>query len=211
MISHSDNGSLFRLSLSEMMPEMGLIFIPDISGFTRFVHETDFATGRRITYELLSAIIDQNDLMLHIAEIEGDAIFFYRYGPPPPAFELIRQYRQMLHAFNARLAQINALLEKELALSLKLIAHYGPIAEYDLKGFKKLYGRAVVEAHVLLKNEIASHSYALLTADLMGAAEPVRVDELPGGIQSQSLCRANGDIVHVCYTYFDFGKTAFEI
>ncbi|SDF60341.1 Protein of unknown function [Dyadobacter soli] len=210
-MTDSENTPLFKLSLSEIVPEMGTIFIPDISGFTRFVHNTDFATGRRITYELLSAIIDQNNLLFSISEIEGDAIFFYKYGPPPSAFELLEQYKRMLNAFNVRLGHINRALGVTYDLSLKLIAHYGPVAEYDLKGFKKLYGKAVVDAHVLLKNEVASHSYALLTADLLSSADPVRLEDLPPGIQSQSLCHNNGDIVHVCYTYFDFAKTGLEM
>lgn len=61
----------------------GLIFIPDISGFTRFVHEVDVSVGSYVTYELLSTIIEENHLRLCISEIEGDAVFFYRYGPPP--------------------------------------------------------------------------------------------------------------------------------
>ena len=202
--------AFFKLSLSDLSPEMGLIFIPDISGFTRFVHHTDFSIGRRITYELLSAIIEQNDLQLHISEIEGDAIFFYRYGPPPTAFELLDQYKKMLNAFNARLSQINGLLNVNYDLSLKMIAHYGPIAEYDLRGFRKLYGQAVVEAHVLLKNEIASHSYALLTEDLLGCFTLDLLVDLPKGVQSQSLSKANGDMMNICYRYFDFSTHKFE-
>ncbi|GGN13867.1 hypothetical protein GCM10010967_57550 [Dyadobacter beijingensis] len=210
MISDSGNAHVFKLTLGEMTPEMGLIFIPDISGFTRFVQDTDFSTGRRIIYELLSAIIDENELMLRISEIEGDAIFFYKLGRPPSVFELLGQFERMRNAFHFRLEQINRLLGVKFDLTLKLIAHYGPIAEYDLRGFKKLYGQAVVEAHVLLKNEIASHSYALLTADLIEAAMMVQIEEVPVGIQSHTICRTNGEIVHICYTYYDFGQTGFE-
>lgn len=40
----------------------GLLFIPDISGFTELVHTTDVLTGRYITSELLTAVINQNEL-----------------------------------------------------------------------------------------------------------------------------------------------------
>jgi hypothetical protein len=60
-----------------------LLFIPDISGFTKLVHFTDVLTGKQITYELLSAVISRNVLELNIAEVEGDAVLFYCHGPAP--------------------------------------------------------------------------------------------------------------------------------
>ena len=41
--------------------------------------------------------------------------------------------------------------------------HYGPLVEYSVGGFKKLYGSTVVEAHRLLKNHVGCHTYALIT------------------------------------------------
>ncbi len=58
----------------------GLVFIPDVSGFTELVRGTDMITGKNITQELLSTILKHNVLSLKIAEIEGDVIFFYNYG-----------------------------------------------------------------------------------------------------------------------------------
>jgi hypothetical protein len=58
------------------MDNTGLIFIPDISGFTKFVTETELEHSRYIIEELLEAIINSNELGLNISEIEGDAILF---------------------------------------------------------------------------------------------------------------------------------------
>ena len=55
----------------------GMLFIPDISGFTSLVHSPDLQTGSAITQELLSAVIGQNELGMKISEIEGDAVLFY--------------------------------------------------------------------------------------------------------------------------------------
>lgn len=110
----------------------------------------------------------------------------------------------MLRAFNARLTQINRQLDSTFSLQLKLIAHYGPVAEYVIKGFRKLYGNAVVEAHVLLKNDIGAHSYALLTDELIVASGRADEEMLPNGLKSHSLCTVNGDIRNLCYTYFDY-------
>ena len=66
------------------MPEQGLIFIPDISGFSRFVTRTEIDHSRLIVQELLETLIEANEIGLEVSEIEGDAILFYRYGDAPP-------------------------------------------------------------------------------------------------------------------------------
>ena len=60
----------------------GLLFIPDISGFTRFVNGTEIEHSRMIIQELLEGLINSNLMELEISEIEGDAILFYKYGQP---------------------------------------------------------------------------------------------------------------------------------
>lgn len=52
------------------------VFIPDISGFTNFVKQTEISHSKHIISELLEAIINSNILDLKVAEIEGDAFFF---------------------------------------------------------------------------------------------------------------------------------------
>ena len=65
------------------MNNKGLIFIPDISGFTRFVNDVEIDHSRHIIQELLEVIINSNQIGLEISEIEGDAILFYKYGDVP--------------------------------------------------------------------------------------------------------------------------------
>ena len=52
-----------------------LLFIPDISGFTKFVNNTAAEHGRHIIAELLDLIIESNELSLTVSELEGDAVF----------------------------------------------------------------------------------------------------------------------------------------
>jgi hypothetical protein len=157
----------------------GMIFIPDISGFTKFVHDTDIKLGKEITAELLSIILQANILNLKVSEIEGDAILFYRYGTLPTIRDLIDQYELMLIAFKKKLTEINGQCHlPALDLSLKLIVHFGPIAEYKLYGFKKLYGEAIIEAHRLLKNSIASHNYILVTNDFFDKVGNQEAEEM---------------------------------
>jgi hypothetical protein len=183
----------------------GLIYIPDISGFTELVRSTDMLTGKRITCELLSAVIEQNEMNLRISEIEGDAVLFYRYGNPPAMEELIHQYNAMVKAFQIKLAELADSMPESLELSLKVIAHYGPMTEYKIGPFNKLYGEVVVEAHNLLKNSIDSNSYLLLTDDLLEKTGHINDETLEQyGIASNKLCEVGDSVKIVCFTYFDF-------
>ena len=51
------------------METRGLLLIPDISGFTQFVNQTDIEHSRLIIQELLEIIINQNKIGLEVSEI----------------------------------------------------------------------------------------------------------------------------------------------
>jgi hypothetical protein len=58
------------------MENKGLLFIPDISGFTKLVTSIELVDSRRAIQELLELLIDQNELEFEVAELEGDAVLF---------------------------------------------------------------------------------------------------------------------------------------
>lgn len=60
-----------------------LLFIPDISGFTKFVQTTEVEHSQHVIAELLEVLIEANTLNLELAEIEGDALFFYKEAEMP--------------------------------------------------------------------------------------------------------------------------------
>ncbi|MEM7416196.1 MAG: DUF2652 domain-containing protein [Gemmatimonadota bacterium] len=147
-----------------------LLFIPDISGFTKFVNETEVEHGRHIIAELLQLIVDQNQLGLTVSELEGDAVFFYREGHLPTSEELIAQSRAMFEAFHAHIRRYETQRICEcgaccgaLQLTLKIVAHAGPIDLLSVAGFKKPYGPDVIVAHRLLKNDVPDREYLLMT------------------------------------------------
>src|SRR5258705_6646402 len=114
------------------MENKGLLFIPDISGFTRFVSETEIDHSRLIIQELLEQLIDANQIGLEISEIEGDAILFYKFGQAPDLPALYKQVEQMFYAFHRslvayeyrRFCQCKA-CTTAIDLTLKVITHYG--------------------------------------------------------------------------------------
>src|SRR6188508_2107039 len=85
------------------MENKGLLFIPDISGFTKFVSQTDIEHSRLIIQELLEVLINSNEIGLEISEVEGDAILFYKFGECPELSALYRQVEKMFCEFHQRL------------------------------------------------------------------------------------------------------------
>ena len=161
------------------MQTKGLLFIPDISGFTRFVTETEVDHSRLIIQELLEVLLNANDLGLEISEIEGDAILFYKYGPAPKLEEIYKQVEKMFCAFHKNLiaydhrryCQCKACMSA-VNLSLKVITHYGEFTGYNVKQFNKLIGKDIIIAHQLLKNDIDQHEYWLVTNNLLDNKQP---------------------------------------
>ncbi|HET9823900.1 MAG TPA: DUF2652 domain-containing protein [Chitinophagaceae bacterium] len=161
------------------METRGLLFIPDISGFTRFVTEMEIEHSRHIIEELLEILINANSIGLEISEIEGDAILFYKFGEPPDLKALYNQVEKMFCEFHKhigayeyrRLCQCKA-CRTAIDLTLKVVTHYGEFTRYTVKNFNKLIGKDVIVAHQLLKNEIDQHEYWLVTNNLLQDRSP---------------------------------------
>jgi hypothetical protein len=140
-----------------------LLFIPDISGFTNFVNANEIQHSRHIIEELLEVLIDANEMDLQISEIEGDAILFYRQGAQPTAAEILAQVQRMYVRFHAhlrkydthRICQCGA-CSTASGLALKFVLHYGDLATKRVKEFSKLFGKDLIVAHRLMKNDISS-------------------------------------------------------
>jgi len=150
-----------------------LLFLPDISGFTEFVQNTEINHSQHIIAELLEVLIDANVLDLQLAEIEGDALFLYKEEEVPSLEKLLAQVETMFTAFYSHLK----LLEKNRVcpcnacssapkLQLKIIAHSGELQFINVHDNRKPFGVQVIEVHRLMKNSINSDNYVLLSKQL---------------------------------------------
>lgn len=161
------------------MENRGLLFIPDISGFSKFVNEAEIEHSRYIIRDLLEILINANEIGLEISEVEGDAILFYKFGKPAELRELYKQVEKMFCEFHRylinydhrKICQCRACISA-IDLSLKVITHYGEFTEYNVKNFSKLIGKDVIVAHQLLKNDIEQHEYWLVTSNMLHNQEP---------------------------------------
>jgi len=155
-------------------PQPALLFIPDISGFTRFVNQVEMSHGQSIIQELLETLMDANTTGLQVSEVEGDAILFYRLGDNLTPEAIAEQSKKMFIAFHQ---QIKKYQESRICdcgacthaseLTLKIVAHQGTVSFYDLRGHEKLYGPDVIVVHRLLKNDIPEHEYMLATNNIL--------------------------------------------
>src|SRR5690242_17626447 len=129
------------------MQNKGLLFIPDISGFTKFVNQIEIEHSRLIIQELLEILINANQIGLEVSEIEGDAILFYKFGEPPALEDVYKQVHEMFCAFHRSLVAYDhhkycqcTACKSVLDLTLKVISHYGEFTGYQVKNFNKLIG-----------------------------------------------------------------------
>lgn len=152
------------------MENQSLLLMPDISGFTDFVKQTEVTHSQHIISELLELLIDANDLELTISEIEGDAILFYKFEDIPTTSQILEQTKKMFLVFHnhlrlydlRRVCQCGA-CSTASSLTLKIIIHSGNIGFINVKDHKKPHGSEVILIHQLLKNNIDEKEYLLFT------------------------------------------------
>jgi hypothetical protein len=150
-----------------------LYFMPDISGFTGFVNDTEIEHSIHIIAELLELLIDAADNDMELVEIEGDALFFYS-DKIPTYQDLMEKVNKMMVAFHTHTKTYNNMricdcgsCRTTTHLQLKFVVHYGELMFIKVKNFIKPYGRAVIKTHRLLKNDIPLKEYLLITEDVM--------------------------------------------
>lgn len=191
------------------------LFLPDISGFTKFVNRTEVQHSQHITAELLELLIDANELGLTLAEIEGDALFFYLKDELPSKDALLKQVQNMFVKFHThlklyeqrRICQCGACC-MAASLELKFVAHAGYFDFIQIKEHRKPYGKAIIEAHRLLKNDVPIEEYLLLSKSLTATWEGD--NSLPEGWKTLQESQSEyGEIGRIDYNYVslnDFQK-----
>ena len=199
---------MFNQIDEKMAKPNSLIFLPDISGFTNFVSSTESEHSQHIIAELLELLIDNEELDLVLSDIEGDAIFYYKYNKVPTQEELFNQVKKMFVNFHShlklyeerRICQCGACCSAS-NLNLKFFAHAGELDFIKIKDDQKPYGHDVIVAHRLMKNSVPIDDYFLVSQgvfDAWGVDEVTIPTELKGikGFSEYDLGRVD-------YQYFE--------
>ena len=161
-----------------MATHQAVICIPDITGFTNFVNKIEIQYAQKIIPVILRSLVSSNILDFEVAEIQGDAVLFYRTGEPPTYEEILKQSKMLYDNFRYNLNILDRVYGEKLLpynltkeLGLKIVVHYGEVGLASVVGNTKLYGQDVIIALELLKNNIKQDEYLLLSDRLLEQIE----------------------------------------
>ncbi len=170
---------------NEIMPATtchAVLLIADISGYTQFMklHRMSLNHAKQVTVELLKALISATGAPLKLAELEGDAAFFYAATPREATKSLAPRLKtQVLEMFRAFYRAKQKLNELRLCmcdacvgvsdLKLKIVVHAGEVAIERIQSFEKLFGLDVILVHRLLKGGLGMRDYVLMTEPVSNA------------------------------------------
>jgi uncharacterized protein YndB with AHSA1/START domain len=156
-------------------PQRGILVLADISGFTRFLAETELEHAHDILAEILELVVQRLTPVLTLAEVEGDAVFAYasqdRFPRGETLLELIEQtyglFLGRVEAIRLHTTCTCSACNAIPILDLKFIVHDGDFILQSVGTGVKPLGSAVNLAHRLLKNGVGEatgwRAYALFT------------------------------------------------
>ena len=186
----------------------GYLLISDISGYTRFLVESELQHAKEILDSLLTATIDAIQAPIKVLNTRGDAVLAYvdadGFLQPQSLLESIEglygDFRQQLAFMDANTTcECNACANMR-TLDLKLFLHFGDYLEQTIRDDTELQGADVILANLLLKNHVREATgltgYALITE--------AAIEAMDGGTLTEGMT------VHY-ETYEHFGQLGMRI
>jgi len=144
----------------------GHFVIADISGYTRFLTDSELEHANGIVAELLNAIINTVHAPLTVSSVAGDAVLMYGSVPEGTSGQSVLESVELLYcAFASALetmvlnttCQCNACANIS-SLGLKIVMHCGEYVTTNIGGNETLSGPDVIAVHRLLKNGIVAET-----------------------------------------------------
>lgn len=163
------------------MTQQGFLIISDITGYSKYVNESELEHARDCLTALLNLLIQHTQSPLVISKLEGDAVFSYA---PIGGF---LQGQSLLDMIETTYASFRKALELMVLnttcpcnacrnlpnLDLKFFVHFGSYMTQKLGNFTELLGNDVNLVHRLAKNRIKADTgfkaYAAFTQLVMDA------------------------------------------
>ncbi len=190
------------------MAQHGYLVISDISGYSKFLRDTELDHARESLSDLLNLLVDQTRSPLRIVELEGDAVFSFAPANEVRTAETLTgmiedAYVAFRRALN--LMVINTTCTCKACrllptLDLKFFIHFGSYARQLVADHRKLLGNDVNLIHRLLKNSVSEgtgfKAYAAYTEP---ALEELRLDRA-----------VEGFVAHV-ESYDDIGQVEMSV
>lgn len=161
------------------MTQQGFLIISDITGYSKYVNESELEHARDSLTALLNLLIQHTQSPLILSKLEGDAVFSYA-----PANGFL-QGQSLLDMIETTYASFRKALELMVInttcpcnacrnlpnLDLKFFVHFGSYMTQQLGNFTELVGNDVNLVHRLAKNNIKEKTgfkaYAAFTQSVM--------------------------------------------
>jgi len=163
------------------MTQQGFLIISDITGYSKYLNESELEHARDSLTALLNILLDHTKSPLVLSKLEGDAVFSYA---PEHGF---LQGQSLLDMIESTYASFRKALELMVLnttctcnacrnlpnLDLKFFVHFGSFMIQKLGDFNELVGNDVNLVHRLAKNHIKEETgcqaYAAFTQSVMDA------------------------------------------
>ena len=159
----------------------GALVLADISGYSKFIAQTEVDHSWSILHELLDTMVRSLSGRMDVSQVEGDAILFISGLSTP---EVVAAIEGTFVAFHRRLRDMQAVTTCPCSacanismLKLKFVVHHGKFSRQRLGSVEQLHGTDVIVAHRLLKNSVPSKEYLLVTDAVL--------DRLPTGTRDR--------------------------
>jgi len=159
-----------------------ILLVADISGYTKFMrdHTISVSHAKQIVVRLLRSLMGASKPPLVVAELEGDAVFFYALSTGKDVSTVAEQVKaqvvQLFTTFASEIEQINKVTtctcdacQQVVDLKLKQVIHIGEVAIEKIAQFEKLFGIDVILVHRMLKNSVPSREYVMMTEPLFSS------------------------------------------
>lgn len=156
-----------------------ILLIADISGYTRFMkqHSVSVSHAKQIIVRLLRKLMQAAKPPLRVAELEGDAVFFYARPAKKDVHKVAEQIKtqvmDLFDAFTKELKEIDSLrtcscyaCDHVHDLQLKQVMHAGDVEMEKIEQFEKLFGLDVILVHRMLKNSVPASEYVMMTVPM---------------------------------------------
>jgi len=152
----------------------GCLAIGDITGYTRYLAGVELEHSQDVLADLMNVLVSQMRGLLHLAKLEGDAVFCYEHEGEVDGGTLLAMIESCYFAFARRVQTIDRFTTCDCnacrlipTLNLKFLIHHGQFGIHEVAGSRELIGRDVILVHRLLKNSYAERTgirgYAMAT------------------------------------------------
>jgi len=163
------------------MTQQGFLIISDITGYSKYLHESELEHARDSLTNLLNLLIQHTQSPLVLSKLEGDAVFS---SAPAGGFLQGQSLLDMIESTYASFRKALDLMVLNTTctcnacrnlpnLDLKFFVHFGSYMTQKLGDFTELVGNDVNLVHRLAKNHIKEETgfkaYAAFTQSVMDA------------------------------------------